>query len=324
VFAVFVSVTILRQGWWRAIRRTLLALISFAISVAVALKIMDHRAFHAISGSTTNRTVGNAAKRLDLFQHVLYLGGLMFVIAFIGLVLILWRRQMWLFGIVMLGSSWLPVAYHLYMREPISMEKHLAYGLFFAAPLAGVALAWVSLPAGQSSQRGYWLAGALVVIASMSLGMRQSTMMFSNWANTQPLATALHTQLRDGSGRIMAEDIEVARFDARDITEQWQWSGLAYLYYVDKKGVQLLDYPAIRTAIDDRYYDFIELSFNYYPGQARVAAEEMINTKSYDLIDTILFTNGYGKGHFYLFRTSLVPGHGDFKDFKQLKSNVWS
>ena len=33
---------------------------------------------------------------------------------------------------------------NIYKREPISLDKHIAYGLFFAAPLAGYALAWLS------------------------------------------------------------------------------------------------------------------------------------------------------------------------------------
>ena len=47
---------------------------------------------------------------------------------------------------------------------------------------------------------------------------------------------ALHTQMRDGSGRFLVEDIEVARYDAEDVTEQWQWNGVLYFYYVNAAG----------------------------------------------------------------------------------------
>ena len=33
---------------------------------------------------------------------------------------------------------------HIYKQEAVSIDKHIAFGLFFAAPLAGCALAWLS------------------------------------------------------------------------------------------------------------------------------------------------------------------------------------
>jgi len=48
----------------------------------------------------------------------------------------------------------------------------------------------------------------------------------------------------------------------------------------------------------------------------------MAATKNYDLIAVISFENSYGEGHFYLWRSALEAGHGDFASMAQLKSKV--
>ena len=212
------------------------------------------------------------------------------------------------------------------MQEPVSLDKHIAYGLFFVAPLAGYALAWISGYERQQSPsfyRGYWLAGIGVVMAVFALGLNQSRSLFGEWANTSGLTYGLDTQLRDGSGRIMAEDIEVSQYDGMNITEPWQWGSLYYPYYVDRAGQHLYGDPALAQAVRDRYYNWVELSFNYIPASAYFLVGQMATTRNYDLIAVISFENSYGEGHFYLWRSALEAGHSDFTSMAQLKSNVW-
>jgi 4-amino-4-deoxy-L-arabinose transferase-like glycosyltransferase len=328
VFGLLTCLSVTFLAWRAALLRFALALVSFALSLVVAYRTMDKAAFHAISGSTTNRSVGFQAPRLSLVTHVLQMGGLVYLVAFLGLLLtfrLQWRFR--LLAVLLFGSSWLAPAYHIYMQEPLSLDKHLAYALFFAMPLAGYALAWVSGYERQpflSSYRGYWLAGLAVVMAIFTLGLSQSSSLYADWANTSGLSSALHAELRDGSGRILAEDIEVARYDARDVSEPWQWNNFYYPYYVDHAGQHLFGNPAIAQAIKDRYYDWVELSLIYLPQQAYYTAGQMAATRNYDLIAVVLFSNRYGKGHFYLFRSAPVPGHGNFTNLGQLKTNVWS
>jgi 4-amino-4-deoxy-L-arabinose transferase-like glycosyltransferase len=327
VLGLLGCLTIAFRGWWAAGARLALALIAFALTLGAAYCLMDTAAMHAISGSTTNRAVGLRAPRLDLLtQHVLKLAGLTYFIALCGLVLILvHHRRLRIPALLLFAAAWLTPAYHIYKQEPVSIDKHLAYALFFAAPLAGYALAWLSGYAPRQaagSHRGYWLAGTGVVIALFTLGLGQSHRLYHDWANTWRLGEALHTQLRDGSGRIFAEDIEVARFDAKDVTQEWQWQSFYYPYYT-VGGHTLVGTPAIVQAIQRRYYSWVELSFNYFPAQAYSLARQMAATRNYDLIAIIPFVNSYGRGHFYLWRATFVPGHGRFKSLAQLKTNVW-
>lgn len=328
VFGLLIWLSVTFLAWRAALLRLALAGVSFALSLGVAYKVIDKAAFHAISGSTTNRAIGLPAPRLPLLMHVLYMGGLVYLVAFAGLLLAL--RLQWRFRVLamlLFGSSWLVPIYHVYMREPTSLDKHLAYALFFITPLAGYALAWLSGYERQpffSSYRGYWLAGLAVVMVIFTLGLGQSRYLYAEWANTSGLSSALHAELRDGSGRILAEDVEVARFDAMDISEPWQWENFYYPYYVNHAGQHLFGNPAVAQAIKDRYYNWVEVSLIYLPQQAYYAVGQMAATRNYDLVAVVLFSNSYGRGHFYLFRSALVPGHGNFTNLNQLKSKVWS
>ena len=327
VFALLACLGVPFLGWWRAIARCALAAAGFAISLGVAYTIVNKSAFHAISGSTTSRDVILKGLRVHLFLHTLQMGGPGLLLAAVGLLLtfgLQWRYR--ILAVVMFGSAWLAPAYHIYVQESISLDKHIAYAVFFAMPLAGYALARLSGFERQTlsgTYRGYWLAGLAVLMAIFTLGLSQARTLYTEWANTGELSTALHSQLRDGSGRVLAEDIEVSRFDAMNVSEPWQWSGLRFLYYEDAAHHQYLGNPAIARSLQDRYYDWVELSFIYIPDEANFTAEQMVQTRNYDLVAAILFSNSYGKGHFYVFRLSLAPRGGDFTSMTQLTKVSW-
>ena len=310
------------QGWRPMIQRLALGLDALIMSLIVTYLYMDKSAFHAINGSTTNRTPLIMESHLTLFLHVLQMGGVVYAAALVGVVIIFKRYpRMRLLAALFYVTSWLMPVYHIYKEEAVSLDKHIAYGLFFAAPLAGYALAWLS----GSAERAFanasgrsWLIGVSVVLIVFTLGLGQSQTLYGEWANTSGLSYVLHTQMRDGSGRYLIEDIEVARFDAKDVTQPWQWNGVQYFYYSDSAHPRLLGDPALAQAIQDRYFALIELSFNAHPEEAHFIAERMVAAKNYDLIAKVQFQNSFGIGYFYIFRSALAAGHGDFTSMSQV------
>lgn len=319
---VLVATSLSYQGWRRTIPRVALAIVGLVISFVVTYILMDKSAFHAINGSTTDRTALIMKPRLELLLHVLAMGGVVYAAGLIGLALVfVYHKRLRLISLAWFVSSLLAPAYHLYKQEAVSIDKHIAYGLFFAMPLAGYALAWLSTEMQVKFTRSVgasWLVGMSAVLIIFCLGLQQAQSIYGQWANTSNLSYILHTQMRDGSGRYLIEDIEVARFDAKDVTEPWQWNGLAYFYYVDAQHHQLLGDPALKDSIENQYFALIELSFNAHPADAFYAAQQMIATRNYDLIATAPFHNSFGNGHFYIFRAALVPGHGDFTSMSQV------
>jgi hypothetical protein len=322
VLGILVFCSIVFLGWWRMLLRLAMAIATLVISLVVTYHFMDKLAFHAIDGSTTNRVALIEKPPLELFMHVLQMGGIVYATAFLGLVLVFLSYQRFrLIALILFASSWLPPAYHIYKHEAVSLDKHIAFGLFFAMPLAGCALAWLSgyMQRTVSSNGRYWLAGLSVVLLVFSLGLQQAQTLYASWANTSYLSYVLHTQIRDGGGRFLVEDIEVSRFDARDVTELWQWNGVLFFYYVNPAHQALLGDEALKQAIDNQYFTLVELSFNYQPAEAHFIAQQMAVSRNYDLIAKIPFQNSFGRGHFFIFRSALVTGHGNFQSLSQVK-----
>jgi hypothetical protein len=313
-------------GWRRAIWRSAIAAVSTGVAALVAYQLIDHVALHAIRGSTTNRAVANHTARLHLLLHGLTLGAPLWGLALFGVLLLFRRSRMRILAGAFFGASLLTAAYHIYMSEPVSFEKHIAYGLFFAAPLAGVSLDWLASRAEESFspiRQPRWVASVAVVAVIAALGLQQGHALYSEWANTSKLGYALHTLVRNGSGRVFAEDIEVARFDATDVTQEWQWQSFYYPYYFDAAHHEYLGQDALVRGIQSGYYNFVELSFIYFPDQAFFLAQKMAESRNYDLVAVIPFQNSYGKGHFFIWRTALQPGGGNFTDAAQAETPAW-
>jgi Dolichyl-phosphate-mannose-protein mannosyltransferase len=319
---VLLFASLMFQGWRRTLPRVVAAGLSLGVSVVVAILFMDSFAFHAIAGSTTARVPGLEAPRLAMFEHVLYMGGAVYGLALVGLVLVFQKQpRLRMVALVLFGSSLLIPAYHIYKQEAISFDKHLAYAFFFAMPLAGYGIAWLGglLRRGVSNAPTYHGLPALAaVLLLFVMGLHQSQELYAGWPDSSALSVLLHTQLRDGSGRYLAEDIEVSRYDARDITEAWQWNGPYYFAYQTADGRQLYGDPALSQAIKDRYYSIVELSFIYQPDTAFFAAEQMAESRNYDLIATIPFRDTYGSAYYFVWRSALVPGGGNFTSLAQL------
>ena len=314
------------SGWRRVCSRLVLGLSSLAVAAFVADRLIDHAALHAIRGSTTNRSVTSPGSRIHLFVHALGLSAPIYGMAFFGVLLLLKRPRMRLLAAGLFGTSLLIPAYHIYMSEPTSFDKHLAYGLFFAAPLAGVTLDWLAGRAEESFspiRQPRWVASIAVVALVATLGLQQAHSLYGGWANTSKLGYALHTLVRDGTGRVFTEDIEVARFDATDVTQEWQWQSFYYPYYVDPSKHEYFGQDALVKGVQAGYYSIVELSFVYFPDQAFFLAQKMAESRNYDLVAVVPFQNSYGKGHYFIWRTALVPGGGNFTDAAQAETPAW-
>lgn len=321
ILALLAVVGIGFQGWRRAGSRLAIALSSLAVSLALFYHFMDKSALHAIVGSTTNRVPIIKQPRLEMIGHVLYMGGVVYAAALLGVVLVFRHHpRLRPTALVLFGASWLAPMYHVYAQEAVSLDKHMAFTLFFAMPLAGYALWWLGggirrSIAGAGSSQG--LAGIAVVVIIFTLGLQQARALYAGWPNTTQLSYVLHTQMRDGSGRYLVEDIEVIRYDCRNITQPWQWNGVTYFYYVDRQHQALYGNPALAQAIKDDYFALVELSFIYHPAQAQFIAQQMAATRNYDLLTRVRSHDSYGSAYYYIWRQAAVPGHGNYTSVSQ-------
>ena len=139
-------------------RRVLLYPVAFAAVVGgllyAGLRLGGHGYVTAISSTTTNRAHG-ATPITTLLRETALWGGVIFVLALIGTAAYVWRsytepgevaapagsrfRRLCL-GVVLTGTALLAPAYQAHLHTDVSFQKHVGFGLFFAAPMAGLGM----------------------------------------------------------------------------------------------------------------------------------------------------------------------------------------
>jgi 4-amino-4-deoxy-L-arabinose transferase-like glycosyltransferase len=305
IIAILFLCTFLRWGWKSMLLRGALGIFSLLVVGTLAAVIVLHfdpEMLHAIDATTTNRIVIGVYSRVGLTEHIIVMVGLSYLLGLVGLVLT--RKKYLLIGLVFFGSSLLVPVYHIYKAEQISLDKHLGFSMFFAMPVAGYALASLS---GFSLRRvslsgRYWLTGVAICLILFLIGAGEAQNMYSSWPSTNQLAYVLKTQVRLASGRYLAEQFEVSRYNLDDDTYTWQWTGLDFFEYTDKQGHYYNGDEAYVRAINDGYFDLIQLNYGYDLQTATLIAKTIEQSKRYILIDKIPYQSSYGPGYFWVWR----------------------
>ena len=239
VLAILALCSLYTWGWRRMLARGSLALLSLVgagVMTALAVIHFDPSMLHALTASTTNRVVAIEYSRLYLTGHVVQMVGISLAIGLAGFVFA--RQKQLLIALLFLGSALLIPAYHIYKAELVSLDKHLAFSMFFVMPVAGFALASLSgfQPRFRFGAGRHWLAGLAVCLILFLIGTQEAQNMYSSWPPTTKLAYVFNTQVRPASGRYLTDQFEVMRYSLRDDTYYWQWTGLDFFEYTDKQG----------------------------------------------------------------------------------------
>ncbi|MBA3827017.1 MAG: glycosyltransferase family 39 protein [Ktedonobacterales bacterium] len=286
------------RGWPRAIVHLGVALVSLAGAVALVLAFVSRDALIGLSFTTTNRVAFDRTPALTLAWVVISLGGIGLVLGIAGFFL-QGKRLVWL-NLTLVLTALLAPAYHIYKGELISLNKHVAFAIFFIAPLAGVALARLAdlRAPGQGSQR--WPAAIAICLVIFGLGLQQSQVQYHVWANSTNMITAMRTMVRPNVGHYLAEEYDVARYSLQDITAPWQWSGVNWFEYTDKAHHYLTGVPAYKAAIAEGYFDVVELNYGFNVGLDLAIDGGLKSGSAYTLVAKIPYTNSYGLGYYWI------------------------
>lgn len=308
VLALLVWQVLQQRGWRQMVIRVGLTLVSLATSAYLALALLDGSFLQGLYSTTLNRQSGAASSapsatlRIELTRQVMIFGGIELALGLLGLLLV--HRHQRVLAFILAGSAFLAPAYHIYHGEPVSLYKHVAYALFFVAPLAGYALARMCnlmLDAGFS---GRWLRGLVICGVILALGLQQAQWQFHQWSNSEGMTAALRTVVRPAGGHYFAEDIEVARYYLEDVTYEWQWIGPYYFQYKGKVSSIYSGLNTYQAAIRDGYFDAIEMSYGMATTLDSSTLQELQSGRHYKLVAKVFYQTGYGSGYYWVWRKS--------------------
>lgn len=297
-----------RWGWREAARCVAIGAGSFLVVgalAAFAVEIWDQAMIHGLFSSTTNRVVASTYPRTQMLARGLQLASASFVVAIIGFVLIVRQSNLRVAAIslTLLGMACITPAYHLYKAEPTSFDKHFAYGMFFLMPMAGYLLATLATRRKSWEPNGYWLSSIAIVLILLSIGIRNAQYMYSTWPTSNGLTYVLRTQVRLASGRYMAESRDVVRYYLQDVTYTWQWTGPDFFQYTDTKGHYYVGQEAYVHAIDDGYFNLVEIDYQGDQVPLDLLIVKAIESSHrYDLIASIPNSDAFGTGYYFVYR----------------------
>ncbi|MCW2941279.1 MAG: hypothetical protein JWN00_4264 [Actinomycetia bacterium] len=301
--AVLSDVLLNGSGRWRyprAILRAFLLVSAVTGLVALTLRLAGPAFTAGLKATTTARAAGTDATSTILEKTALW-GGPLLLVAVAGAAgLVLSRRsatprwQRSLLALTLLLTGLLAPAYQLHLHTLVSLHKHIDFGLFFAAPLGGLAVAQLLGADRHSPQRLAAALGVCLLVAGS--GLAQSARLFAEWPDAGPMVEVLRTQVRPVTGRYLVEESEVPRYYLSSLTQPYQWTGTYFFTY---KG--LTGQPAYRAAIADRYFDVVV--FRYGPTASLDHGIDAGLARGYELIAHLPYTSGYGSGHYDIWRS---------------------
>lgn len=300
-----------RRGWLASIGRGLLFTASFAGLVYGWLELLGPAYVDGITSTTTNRASGG-----DSLGYILKmsaeLGAGVAALAFVGV----WvdarlaRRNgeshaaivvRVLLSLALAFTALLAPAYQLHLHTATSLQKHVGFGLLFASPVAGVALAGLLRVGARDPRR--LLAGLLVCLALTWAAIVQSTQLYDGWPNSSQMVADLRTQLRPVTDRVLVEEDEVPRYYLSDLTQPYQWYSTFSFAYTTKKGQTLGGIPAYKRAIADQYFAIIVLRFGPTAGLDNTIDGPLMAQKGYTLIAKVKDSDVYGTGYYWIWRS---------------------
>ena len=273
-----------------------IALFSLAVSAVIAFFTMDKQVLTGLSFTTTNRAIGIHAMAIVVIAHIAVMEGIFFGLALLGLMLC--GRQRLTCGLLLFGTSLLVPLYHTYKGELISLDKHLAFSMFFLAPLAGFVIATLVGLLRKRSVRLFWCPALALCLLTLPMGLQQAQNLYGAWPSSAQLTTFLRPRVQPGVGRYLAEDFDVLRYNLKQETDIWQWTSLDYFVYTNSQNQNLSGEAAYKAAIQEGYFNLIELSYGYATPLALQITQYLTASKHYDLLAKIPIRNSYGAGFF--------------------------
>jgi len=178
----------------------------------------------------------------------------------------------------------------------VSLNKHVDFGAWFAAIVAGYAMARIgSLPRDKLVQQCATVALAVAIIPMLAIGMNQSAKM-AIWPGSANLIAFLNSRTAHG-GHFLAETSAVPQYYLTG-TSWRQWSNTFSITresgFVENANGS--PGPYIK-ALRHHYFSLVVLSYRETPRIDRAIAEYLRSSKSYRVIGSVPFS-GPVPGHY--------------------------
>jgi MFS family permease len=216
-----------------------------------------------LTSTTTNRPSAQSSDA-SIIREFSELGLAVFVIALVGAAIYLYSERYEpdqpdgtraVTGFILAGSALIAPLNQLHIHTTVSLHKHIAFGLMFAAPLAGLTLAWLA--------GGAWYRAALpgvVTVALVVTGATQSQTLFGKWPNSSVMVARLSSVISSPNQQILADGISVPRYYLSDRVPLRNWHNPGSSFTYTANGSTQTGMLAYQAAFAGHYFAAVVLN----------------------------------------------------------------
>ena len=303
-------------AWPQRGRRALIPAVALTVAMvgllAGALYLAGPDSLIAVKSTTTARAHGTTPA-IALLKDCLLWGGLPFALAVIGTVAYAQRphnepgeriappgsrlRRIAL-GVVLTGTALLAPADQIHLHTATSFQKHIGFGLFFAAPMAGVGLARIIGDHFRRAQLGVAVWGLCLM-----LGMVQANDIFSSWANSRPLVAELSRYLAPGAHYLVeAAEVPTYYLMHNPDAKASQFVTTYYISYPGSNGTTMTRDAAFEAAVRQGYFRVIAYDDTVTVPLDKILARMLEADSSYRLAAALPNSDGFGTYYIWVKR----------------------
>lgn len=314
VVLALAGLTVARRRGWRA-GAVVAACLTVTITAVLTLAVLAASPAYwaGIRFSTLARSAGTAPSLTVLWQATGWIGPLA-ALAFTGAVLLHRRRVdpplAWI-GWTLAAAVLLAPAEQARIHTGVSLFKHVGYGGWFGAMVAGYALATLASRAAAGRETGSgWSVTPGGVLASgcaaallglAAVGAAQAGRHYASWPNSAALVATLRPLAAAEPGPSLAEDPFVPSYYLRDPTGSW--SSTWYFRYLDPvTQVTLNGMPAYADAIRRHYFKFVVIGLTTTPGADQAIEGDLLRTRGYAKVAVVPWSAGQLSGQYQVWR----------------------
>ncbi len=304
-------------------RKALIPPAAFAVAVggllAGALYLAGPDYLTGVKFTTTERFLGNTPTTV-LLRDSLQWGGLPFALAVIGAVAYAIKPRTEIgeriappgsrlrriaLGTVLAGTALLAPVDQIHLHTLTALQKHVGFGLFFAAPLAGVGLARIIGDHFRRAQVGIAIAGAALVI-----GMVQANNLFNAWPDSSQFTADMARYLHPHA-RYLVEVDEVPIYYLRDNrnAQPDQFTSTYFIAYTEPSGQVLTGNAGYAAAIKAGYFQVVGYNFQTTPSVDSVLAHALETSPFYRLAAAIPNGNKTVTQYIWVRTAPAAPAH---------------
>jgi len=313
-------------AWPYGKRRAFAYPVIFGAAVAAllyaALKWGGHSYLAALQTTTTSRATGNTPIGHIGWESLKW-GGLQFIAAVLGTIAYAWRprtdrdeeiapagsrlRRIML-GLLLTGTALLAPAYQAHIHTDVSFLKHIGFGLFFAAPMAGVGLARILGDHFRRPQLAIAVWGVAVL-----LGMTQAATLFGGWGNSTAYVKTFARYLRPGAQYLVeVPEVPIYYLEGRKDAQAGQFSSTFTLTYQNPQGAVLNGVTAYEAAIKNDFFQVVVIEGLTTPGVDNAITSELRKNTDYRLAAVVSDDTKYHTGAYSIWvrKTTSNTGTG--------------